>query len=514
MRFKIKEGINYDYILAIRLKGNKFENVKIAIKRNLNLIRSLVEMSDATDSKIYHMDNLIRRTIDINKNFDCCLNNKYHHGYISDIHYPTVDYSEDDKKWQKFKDDRFRRAINTLRPKHKEWSERELEWAAGEHIIPFMNKKNTEDKKKFLENCVKYIYAYDYNIALDAIIAHKDFFAFSTEEHGRFKFTYPVNKDINLSIHTNFGYGSASCFQVTVTYKGIKLCPYSIGMKYYYADFEHLMQCTRSYYCKREYWVNLMCFVTDFVNNAIADPDKFIRKYVIFEIDSMIEGLGQIYRMDDVAMEKMMNTKHSVSDKYRGISFVHHPREAEKSHYKAYPKETLLLYKTEKIAGALHFLESLGQFQKIYNEVDLAISRIIELNTNLYPLITEGITQISTNIKNLKTEIEKEKRILTRLSNYVEFKQKILNKRLENASNQEEVIHVFLIKYPDYKNLLRQKKEQEEKVEALDINIFAREQFIEKLTDNKILIEKMSCINPLAEARNSGQNNVFKIIEQ
>lgn len=498
MKFKIKEGINYDYILAIHLKGNKFENVKISIKRSLNLIRSLIEMSDDTDSRIYDMDTLIRRTININRSFDCCLNNKYHHGYISDIHYPTVDYSEDDKKWQKFKDDRFRRAINTLRPKHKEWSERELEWAAGEHIIPFMNKKNTEDKKNFLENCVKYIYAYDYNIALDTIIAHKDFFAFSTEEHGRFKFTYPVNKDINLSIHTNFGYGSASCFQITITYKGIKLCPYSIGMKYYYADFKHLMQCTRSYYCKREYWENLMCFVTDFVNNAIADPDKFIKQYVISEIDSMIKGLGQIYRMDDVAMEKMINTKHSVSDKYRGISFVHHPREAEKSCYKTYPKETLLLYKTEKIAGVLYFLESLGQFQKIYKEADLAVSRIIELNTNLYPLIIEGITPISTDIKNLKTEIEKEKRILTRLSTSVESKQRILNKRLDNASDEDEAIHAFLIKYPDYKNLLRQKKEQEEKVEALDINIFVREQFVEKLKYYKILIEKMLRINPLA----------------
>ena len=91
-----------------------------------------------------------------------------------------------------------------------------------------------------------------------------------------------------------------------------------------------------------------------------------------------------------------------------------------------------MIYKMEKISGALHFLNNLKSISTIIPEIESSISRIIELNITIYPEIIEAIPPIELEIKHLSRELNK----IERKYNQKEQQLDYLKKRLENIKNK------------------------------------------------------------------------------
>lgn len=146
-----------------------------------------------------------------------------------------------------------------------------------------------------------------------------------------------------------------------------------------------------------------MDFLERFVNKAIENPDEFVKIDVIYEVNSLMDGLDEIFHMTDNEFEKRLEVNHikEDEDRYIGISSARHANERDREYYKIRKSESAMIFKMEKISGALHFLNNLKSISEIIPEVNDSISRIIELNNLIYPNIIEAIPPISLEIKDL-----------------------------------------------------------------------------------------------------------------
>ena len=177
-----------------------------------------------------------------------------------------------------------------------------------------------------------------------------------------------------------------------------------------------------------------MEFLKSFVNRAIEDPDEFVKNDVLLEVNGLMAGLEEIFLMSEMEFEKRLDVKHIDDDdiRYIGISSARHANDLERQNYKIKKTESAMIYKMEKISGALHFLNNLKSISTIIPEIESSISRIIELNITIYPEIIEAIPPIELEIKHLSRELNK----IERKYNQKEQQLDYLKKRLENIKNK------------------------------------------------------------------------------
>lgn len=158
---------------------------------------------------------------------------------------------------------------------------------------------NHSAKKEYLKEASIYIKCQRLSETVKKIKEHDEIKLYSRDVVGFSTYTHKINDDITVELRTNFGFGSASYFNLAVKYKDIVILPYSYLVHYYYANMKSLMACTRAYRPLRENWEASIDFIADFVNQSIADPRKFVSEYVIKEVEEMMKGLRAI--MDNPA---------------------------------------------------------------------------------------------------------------------------------------------------------------------------------------------------------------------
>ncbi|MYM12837.1 hypothetical protein E5330_09240 [Muribaculum intestinale] len=233
-----------------------------------------------------------------------------------------------------------------------------------------------KSKEEYLKCILQYIYSYDYSNTLRQYKVKEKYKIFSSEIHGRFAYETVVNDELKILTRTNFCYGSSSYFHIIVKYKDIELLPLSEWVKYYYAGYNSIMRYTRSYFCQRESWKYAMEFLESFVNRAIENPDEFVKNDVLLEVNGLMAGLEEIFLMTEMEFEKRLDVKHIDDDdiRYIGISSARHANDCERQNYKIKKTESAMIYKMEKISGALHFLNNLKSISTIIPEVESSIS--------------------------------------------------------------------------------------------------------------------------------------------
>ena len=161
-----------------------------------------------------------------------------------------------------------------------------------------------------------------------------------------------------------------------------------------------LMACTRAYRPLRESWEASIDFISDFVNQSIADPRKFIGEYVIKEVEEMMKGLRAIM---DNPVEVQSRIKDSTSSEIR-LSVIRPFNKDEFVMMETMADELTTLFKAEKITGALLFVESLRQLQEVCGDMSALIDEILSMNKEVKPEIPPVQNSVRLTIETFKRE--------------------------------------------------------------------------------------------------------------
>lgn len=400
MEFEKKCGVNYEYILALKNEGERVSVVQIPINRKDNAIDRALnyledEDFDATD---------VYRAVSMHlydETYNYCLAHEYSAYYIDPIKSQKFDFQEYQRRLNariSSKVEYKKRRLQNITPE----THRNLEKEAWRELYSLIRK----DKELMVNFALPCIYANDYQTTIINNRIATDYIAYSNEIIGYYRPEHQVNDDISVKIDTIFCYGSSSYFHVIVSYKGIALLPFSIWVRYYYAGISELLGCTRSYSCRRESWHTCMDFLANFINCALSNPQSFIRNEVMTEVNGLIRGLEEIFNYDEERYEKELKVKERPGDeRYIGIRGIRYANDADEQNYKIAPHEISMIYKMEKISGALRFLDNLRQINEIYSEISDVIDRIIEMNRLILPEVEEAIPPVEEEIIALNKEL-------------------------------------------------------------------------------------------------------------
>ncbi len=312
-----------------------------------------------------------------------------------------------------------------------------------------INNRNRSQKTFLLRNLMRWIDATCYIEESQRLSKDNSVKMFSKENVGWSDFCHKVNEDIKIAIRTNFGFGSASHFILAAQYKGLDILPYSYIVKYYNAGMADIVRCTRSYQACRESWIACFDFISYFVNQSVANPETFVRSYILNEVKEMMVGLEKIAENPKEYIEKIAETKveHCIIN-------VRNILASEKVRMKVYPEETTILFKVEKIVGALDFLESLTDMAKEVEDVQPHIDHLLELNMALYPEVREAADKVTTRIEE-QTVIKKDfkSKISTLSEKLLPFEDEIQRLRSQATADEPFSILKYETSHPSYVTL-------------------------------------------------------------
>lgn len=503
MDIEIGEGVNYDYILAIEDTDSVLKVVRIPICRNERLVNELIGMCDDiecdVDDMYYAVSSSMRRKYDYPHDtpLKYCFGHKYSDSYITDIKLPDL---KEYKKTLASKDNaifRKKEEINNL-PSNVTANIPEILEAKQQKLQQLKDDRQkfiSKQKQEYLKGFISLIYALDYDKTLYDNNVEQIFQAYSSDIHGHENYFSKINDDLQIKIHSNFCYGSSSRLYIIVTYKGIKLSPYSEWVKYYYAQYDEIINYTRSFVCKRSSWQHCFDFVTSFSNKAIKDPDAFVREEVLYEVNGLISGLEEIFNMNDSFFINELNVSHIAEDddRYIGISSARHANKHDQNRYTIKPSECSMIFRMEKICEALYFLTGLQKLSAIYDEVQIAIDRIIEMNRQIAPEVDKALPPIKPEIEALKRLhriVEKEwkakEKQLSRL--YEQLNKRLSATYLQPQKNDIEI--QFKQTHPLFEKLKVEVEKLSREVCELEQKIENRENLKKRLESYQELIKR------------------------
>lgn len=480
------KGINYDYILAVKYDNNHIEKCTIPIKKDNSLIEDIIHMVEDESYEVDDIYNRFKRYYGNYGFFEYCLGQScLRDRYINDIKYPEFELTSYRKESslrkeaiQKAKNEAVK---NRLQKKFYDWSKRK--------------------KIDYSNLCLPYIFAVNYHNAVIDNNIDGNYFLYSNEQHGRFRYTRKINEDVDIEISSNFCYGSSSSLVVIITYKGIPILPYSIWVKYFYARYNEIIRCTRSYLPNRINWNECIDFVVWFVQNAIDNPDEFIRSTVMQEVNNLMIGLEGIFTLSDDEMRNKLDVSHnneiSLGKYYIGIRATSMATAQDLEYYSISPNEAKLVYRMEKITGALHFLSSLRRLSEIYENVTQNINRIKEINVSLYPEIVSAIPPVKKHIADLNIKLRPILKNLDNVKRKFDYLDDKLQKLLERTdwNNRTEVKERFINRNPQYTKLAKKIDEIDMQISNLKNELNNRESYLKRLEDSRLLIEHYTHIN-------------------
>lgn len=482
---RFDHGVNYDYILGLCYIGEELSVIRTPIKRHTELLSKLWEMIDFPYLDVTNMHKAVLADIlDLipyisngQLFYNYCFGHDYNDSYIGGIEIPLFDID-----------------------KYELWKCGELDNLKNmdeKYALDEIIRSHKEEYYKLIE---PYLYSLDYYRALvDNQIEHRCEL-FSVENQGWHSKSINLRDDVKVILKTNFCYGVSSYFNVTICYKGIVLSPYSAWVKYYFAGYNEIINCTRSYNCDRSSWERAFDFIASAYNKARKDPDNFVRTEVVYEVNEMVSGLYEIFDKDNNYLESLLDVEQCREEnRFIGISTVRHANEFERQCYEIRKEESAMIFRMEKISGALHFLESLKKLAVIFNEVKDSINRVLDLNKKIYPDIIAAIPPIRMEIKELQKQlypIQNEYEVyITKLESLAKNKKEISlkwirQKRQGAYSNETEAEKEFREKYPEYEELKGAVDDLKSQITSLNKLVVSRRNVIKRLEGFKDLINK------------------------
>ena len=479
------KDIDRTHILALKEVHGTFQKIEIPIENPEMFMSELSAMVENPNRTVWDMQSHFQSRYPKNMNgIDYIYPYSYQSTYVSGASYPPImTYAELSSSWNNVAND----ICDTY---NKKCLENNI--TPNEAELKQMQEKAIAEKKKvqkqqFLSSAVRWISAYCYTEASKLVQRESAVKMYSKENIGWNTFRYNVNGDIKVELGTNFGFGSAAYFLLAIRYKGIAILPYSYIVKYYKANMADIIRCTRSYVPDRESWEASFDFLVDFINESNSDPENFIRTYIMHEVNEMMSGLEAIATNPKLYMETIgnktadpciINVRQMLGDERRKMA--------------SYPEETPILFKVEKITGALQFLNSLTEIGKVVNEVQQHVDRLIELNFALCPEIEKALININEKInKHNITKLELTQKLESIISLLAHFEEEIQKLREQSTEEKQFQPNEYMESHPIYKELSLKKNELKSQIYSIDRLISDFSSFANMLNNSLSLLEEM-----------------------
>ena len=329
-------------------------------------------------------------------------------------------------------------------------------------------------KERYVKAVIRYLYAEAYyntidDIFIDKILGNSEIRLYSTEKIGWDSNTFKVTNDIEIIVKTNFCYGEAAYMNFSFRYKGILITPYSDYVSYFYARMYSIINCTRDYCPQRDNWKRMFEFIIELSELATNNIDEFINRWLVREINNMIEGLKDMYDNTSKYISRISALNNNVIDSSHIRIFL--ISGISQRNIMVNDDELELSFLGEKISGALRFIDNLKQVEQIHIDDTKAIDTILCLNKKLKPRLEKGIKNVEKDIERIEP-IEQEKRkifdeLVSEVDIYVEGlrKSKAYLKRIPehdahkkySDSEQENILREFLL-FDEFYNEMERKK--------------------------------------------------------
>jgi hypothetical protein len=447
------------------------------------------------------------------KHYDYLFPKKYNDAYVSGASYPHIltveEYEnklEEQEKWYRSEE------YITGCCKEKDELKYLKKNATEEEYNSKINELVKEKMKDYVNSLRRgfsyqnFIYAQRYTAKLREIKKESNVKMYSTDQIGWKDFEYKVNEDITAYIKTNFGYGVASYFFCNLKYKDINILPYSWPVKYFYVEMVDFVRYTRRYLPRRTSWSEVFDFTVTTANMAKHEPERFIKEWIVNEVEEMMKGLRLYMSSPDAELAEFLNAKrkasiydiHEVAE-YAFKDVIRNCGNRDREEYKAMPKEKVIAFKAEKITGSLLLLDNLKKLSEIASVIIPYIAEIEEMNLKLQPEIELHLKNISEDINKLNIKLDSVIKELEPLTTKLQYhKNKIddllekTNKGRENKDkiSKYEAEKTYEKKHPEYTVLKNRIEKLTEQKDALEKEITRRENFVKILTKCKKRIAK------------------------
>lgn len=444
--------IDRTHIIALQQVNGQFLNKELPISRPEHFIAELNAMIDNPYRTVWDMQSLFTtRFPKTDGRMDYIHPYPYDAAYVRGIGYPKLmGYDELRNSWEK--------AANTARDSYV-GSCNQRTFVPENSVMMQEQKKaaditNNHQKRNFFNEAMRWIDACSYQETARQLNHDSSVKMYSKENIGWNSFTHHISSDIKISLKTNFGYGRSAYFMLAVQYKGLDILPYSYIVKYYNAGMADIIRCTRFYTPRRESWSASFDFLCEFINNSVADPKGFVESYIMHEVVEMMEGLESIAVNPRSVID-------NIGSRSAGPCIINlRPMSGkDKLRLQTYPEETVILFKVEKITGALDFLSSLTAIAKEVKTVQPYIDRLLEINMSLYPEVQQAIAKISKKVEEqLPVKAELEAQISSLSKELAPFEEEIAHLRANATQGKHFSMSNYEFTHKEYVRLKDEKR--------------------------------------------------------
>lgn len=287
----------------------------------------------------------------------------------------------------------------------------------------------------------KYLDAYYIEQSYNKCINDNQIKAYSHRKIGWKSYNFVLDEVFSIAVNTNFGYGYANYFLLTLKFRDVEIIPYSHLVIYRIANVMQIIRNTRDYHIRDESWNE--CF--DFVSNACNDfydkgKDGFIRKYMVDELEKMTYELSHFLTTDTFELRQFYDRNKSWDE--------------QKSEQVTLLGYALTIFRGEKISGAVQFVDSIKKLSEII-PTQKYLDRITNYCNRVIPEIKSVLKSLEIEVANVELPKENEHEKLLKLKDALNKANKLKEKEDEKIErwivklkekNNKEYIHIEAIK--------------------------------------------------------------------
>ena len=464
------EKINQTHILVLKEQNGLFELSSKPIEDSSFVVNKIKASVDNPNKTLMDVQS------DFLNNFRCLSNGYgYLYPYAYDSSYVSGAYKPRNYTYADYKAELDKRVKN----------KKETQTIDTTKAIDAVNQSL---KTEYFQLCSRYIKQQMMYKAFEEAKNDSQCKMYSREFIGWSSFEYSINDDIKVCIYTNFGFGYASFFTLSVSYKGIVIAPVSHVAKYYKANMTDIIKCTRDYYVDSENWYPMFEFVKEFVNKSLTNPLAFVEKYIMNEIQEMMECLRNIMSNPYAVIQKFRNQRRESLSYYHRLRFISPMSPDEEQRFKVFPIEMPTVFKSEKLEQAVNTLKLLKELLEFYPLINSYIDEIVNMIHKLSPEVENTISRIKKDIERLNIqknprieEAEALKSKIHELTTQLEGRLETLPKGA-SYSEREEVRKQFMIENPIFKETKDKLTKVEGEIAKLNQDIYSRNSLIESLS--------------------------------
>lgn len=343
-------------------------------------------------------------------------------------------------------------------------------------------------KYEYASSCIRYIRQQMLHNGFQDAANDISVKMYSRESIGWNSFIYDITNDLKVCVYTNLGYGHASYFTLTISYKDIIIAPFSHIAKYYKANMTDIIRCTRDYVVDKDSWNPMFEFVQDFANRSLSNPEAFVADYLMNEIDEMMKGLRDIIS-NTGAVINMFRTQNRRLQDYHNLRLIAPMSDGESQLFEVFENEMPVIFKSEKLVEAAKMLERLGELGKMYSKINVYIDEIKNMIHNISPEIDVTIWKIQKDIEDLVKKEEFNERLKNDLQSQVDIFLAELDGILDrlpegtDARERHEICQKYANEHPEYVSLTGQLRSIVDEISKLQNQIWSRNSLVHRLSD-------------------------------